>query len=78
MSENINSLLKLVEEFQNKNATTLLEYKSLIDKTIIAIFKEACLKPHLNSCEPEFCSFRITEVCKYPEYLHKLNNIRLL
>jgi len=43
------------------------EFKNLTQKAYELAFKTSCVKTYLSACEPEYCSFRYTNECKYFE-----------
>ncbi len=75
MKEEIEQKLIQIKFILDSNTDFWEGYKKLITETQELIFKESCLKPHLNRCEPEFCSFRILGECQYFEQLGKLNSL---
>ena len=38
---------------------------SIDDDLTRRLFKKYCIKPYLKECEPEFCSARISNTCKF-------------
>jgi len=70
VEENINNII----QFKKKNITVLKEWKELINEAKDSIFKAYCIKENLKECEPWNCSFRMTNNCKYPQELSKLDN----
>ena len=76
MTEKILHKLKELEEFNKKNANIILEREKMIAEIDHLIFKDNCLKAHLNSCEPEYCGFRYTGECKYLDERSKLLSIK--
>ena len=74
MSDDPDEKLMKLEEFKLRNIATLLEWEKLTADARTALFKSLCHKPYLTACEPEYCGFRITGVCKYPEELTKLKD----
>ncbi|WP_010250982.1 hypothetical protein [Acetivibrio cellulolyticus] len=53
--ELISSILK------HNNENIMMKIKELNNY----LFKELCLKEYLDECEPEYCSFRLSNTCPY-------------
>ncbi len=64
-----------IKEFKKKNLKVLIEWEKITSEAKDTLFKASCLKDYLKSCEPFYCSFRITGVCKYPEKFTELEKI---
>jgi hypothetical protein len=67
-----NKKLEAVEKFKAENIDTLQAWQHQIAEARNALFKACCLKPYLQECEPFYCGFRITGICKYPEKFSEL------
>ena len=75
MNNVIDEALLKVLDFKNKNATAIEELNKKFNDADEIIFKETCHKPYLKRCEPEFCTFRINDTCKYPHEYTRLKAI---
>lgn len=64
IEQRLKSILSEVSEHEETHAlkTQLNEY----------LFKHYCEKGYLTECEPEYCSYRYTNSCKYVELLHEI------
>lgn len=72
--EEIRKKLDELERFKNDNLATLQAWQEKVDEARKVLFKACCLKPYLEDCEPFYCGFRITGVCKYPEKFSELED----
>ncbi len=75
MSNVIDKVLLELLDYKNKNKNVIDGLQEEFEKADKIIFNETCLKPHLSRCEPEFCSFRILNKCKYPQEYARLKVI---
>lgn len=60
----------LVEKFKNdKKLLSLIESvlkrNDPIKTLQVYAFRHYCMKSYLDECEPEYCSFRLTNTCDY-------------
>ncbi|MBN2413462.1 hypothetical protein JXQ31_17420 [candidate division KSB1 bacterium] len=76
MSEkSVEEKLDNIIQFKKKNIKVLKEWKNFINEAKDEIFNVYCLKTNLKECEPWSCSFRMTNICQYPQELSKLEKI---
>jgi hypothetical protein len=71
-SHKIEKLKSLVEI----NSELLNSIQNQFNEIAQEIFKDSCLKDYLKQCEPEFCSFRLTNTCKYFDKLEPLHDLK--
>jgi hypothetical protein len=72
MSHLIDETLLNLIAFKNNNELILDQLNARIIEAEKIIFKETCHKKYLDRCEPEFCTERITNSCKYFSELSRL------
>lgn len=61
-----------IQRIQDK--ADLIEIEQLLKELESTLFRNYCEKGYLDTCEPEFCSFRITNECRYVKLLSYIQN----
>ena len=74
--EKINRSIKELETLINENESLFILLKEKFTYAEREIFSECCHKKYLNQCEPEYCSFRIANTCKYFDMIAPLLAIK--
>ena len=65
MKSMVEKTIKDLKKLHHKNDKRVKKLEHIL-------FKEFCPKQYLNSCEPAYCSLRITNSCKYFKVLRKI------
>ena len=65
--DSIKSDVELMNMLTNLNESELSHenYLQCARKANEYVFKKFCLKSYLDSCEPEYCTYRVTDTCPY-------------
>ena len=51
--------------------TSVKEWKNMLNNYL---FKKYCEKGYLQECEPEYCTYRYTNSCRYLDALHEIQD----
>jgi hypothetical protein len=70
------SELKTALEQMKKLVKERKETYGKIEKLERILFKKLCPKHYLNTCEPAYCIFRITNTCKYLATLGRIYRVK--
>ncbi|MBL7094555.1 hypothetical protein ISS22_11355 [candidate division KSB1 bacterium] len=63
-------LLRLIKKVEREKAYN--DVKINLAEVEKYCFKKYCMKEYLNTCEPAYCSFQITNSCDYIKVIHFL------
>lgn len=67
------ALLKIIEI--KSGSFPPVELSSAVSEALDTIFKETCSNPYLQHCDPEFCTVRSNNNCKYSKEFSRLKEI---